>query len=83
MASSCTLINVAVALRTNSTIAFPCVFHLVGCSTYRRPVLSGRIEERLNQVIGEVSEEKRAGVVRPWTWSGVTPRTTRSGDLGC
>ncbi|MFI6797278.1 transposase [Streptosporangium canum] len=82
MASSCTLISVAVTLRTNSTIAFPCAFHLVGCSTYRRPVLSGRIEERLNQVIGEVSEEKRAGV-RPWTWSGVTSRTRRTGEASC
>ena len=47
-------------LRTNSNIAFQCAFHVVWCPKYRRRVLGGRIEERLEQLIREVIEEKGA-----------------------
>ncbi|WP_326641612.1 IS200/IS605 family transposase [Streptosporangium sp. NBC_01755] len=49
-----------VTLRTNSSIAFQCAFHVVWCPKYRRRVLGGRIEERLKQLIREVIEEKEA-----------------------
>ncbi|MEV6866431.1 IS200/IS605 family transposase, partial [Streptosporangium subroseum] len=53
----------AVTLRTNSNIAFQCAFHVAWCPTYRRRVLGGRIDERLNQLIREVIEEKGAWLV--------------------
>ena len=52
-----------VTLRTNSNIAFQCAFHVVWCPKYRRRVLGGRIEERLEQLIREVIEEKGAWLV--------------------
>ncbi|PSK66842.1 hypothetical protein B0E53_01177 [Micromonospora sp. MH33] len=42
---------------------FQCAFHVVWCPKYRRRVLSGGIEERLEHLIGEVVEEKGAWLV--------------------
>ncbi|MFG3601656.1 IS200/IS605 family transposase [Micromonospora chersina] len=53
----------SVALRSNSNVVFQCAFHVVWCPKYRRPVLGGRVEERLTQLIGEVVEEKGAWLV--------------------
>lgn len=50
-------------LRTNSSIAFQCAFHVVWCPKYRRRVLGGRIEERLKELIREVIAEKGAWLV--------------------
>ncbi|WP_406319756.1 IS200/IS605 family transposase [Streptosporangium sp. NBC_01639] len=41
-------------------MAFRCAFQVVGCPTCRRRILGGRIEERLEQMICEVIEEKEA-----------------------
>ncbi|WP_107075057.1 IS200/IS605 family transposase [Micromonospora sp. MH33] len=53
----------SVALRSNSDVVFQCAFHVVWCPKYRRRVLSGGIEERLEHLIGEVVEEKGAWLV--------------------
>ncbi|MFE9959014.1 IS200/IS605 family transposase [Micromonospora sp. NPDC005299] len=53
----------SVALRSNSNVVFQCAFHVVWCPKYRRRVLGGRVEERLEQLIGEVVEEKGAWLV--------------------
>lgn len=53
----------AVTLRSNSNITFQCAFHVVWCPKYRRPVLGGRIEERLKQIVREVIDEKGAWLV--------------------
>ncbi|WP_017583128.1 IS200/IS605 family transposase [Nocardiopsis valliformis] len=54
----------AATLRSNSNITFQCAFHVVWCPKYRRPVLGGRIEERLKQIIREVIDEKGAWLVK-------------------
>ncbi|MEU9111797.1 IS200/IS605 family transposase [Streptomyces sp. NPDC048483] len=51
-------------LRTNSTIAFRCAFHVVWCPKYRRRVLGGRIDARLKQIIREVIDEKGAWLIQ-------------------
>jgi putative transposase len=54
---------VAVTLRSNSNLVFQCAFHVVWCPKYRRPVIGGRMEQRLKQLIREVIEEKGAWLV--------------------
>jgi putative transposase len=51
---------VAVTLRSNSNVVFQCAYHVVWCPKYRRPVLGGRTEERLKQIVAEVVDEKGA-----------------------
>jgi putative transposase len=50
-------------LRTNATIAFQCAYHVVWCPKYRRPVIGGRMEARLKEVIAEVIAEKGAWLI--------------------
>jgi REP-associated tyrosine transposase len=50
-------------LRTNANIAFQCAYHVVWCPKYRRRVIGGRMEARLNEVIVEVIAEKGAWLV--------------------
>jgi putative transposase len=54
---------VGVRLRTNANIAFQCAYHVVWCPKYRRPVIGGRMEQRLKEIIGEVITEKRAWLI--------------------
>jgi REP-associated tyrosine transposase len=53
----------AVTLRSNENITFQCAFHVVWCPKYRRRVIGGLMEERLQQLIREVVEEKGAWLV--------------------
>jgi len=43
--------------RKNAGAVFSLKYHIVWCPKYRRPVLVGKIEERLLQLIGEKCEE--------------------------
>jgi transposase IS200 family protein len=58
-------VDVAVMLRSNSNVTFQCAFHVVWCPKYRRPVVGGRMEQRLTQLVGEVIEERGRGW---WGW---------------
>jgi putative transposase len=46
--------------RTNANIAVQCGYHVVWCPKYRRPVMGGRVEQRLKEIIAEVIVEKGA-----------------------
>lgn len=50
-------------LRSDSNVVFQCAFHVVWCPKYRRPVLGGRVEDRLRELIREVTAEKGAWLV--------------------
>ncbi len=52
--------GVAVTLRSNRDVVFQCAYHVVWCPKYRRPVLDGRIEDRLKEIVSEVVVEKGA-----------------------
>jgi putative transposase len=54
---------VGVTLRSNTNIVFQCAFHVVWYPKYRRPVIGGRVEERLKEIIREVVAEKGAWLV--------------------
>jgi putative transposase len=41
------------AMQTNTNIAFDCTYHVVWCPKYRRPVLVGRLDVRLKEVLRE------------------------------
>ena len=41
---------------------FACHYHVVWCPKYRRKLLVGRIETRLNQIISEVCQEHQAEI---------------------
>ena len=43
--------------RSNNNLVFSCKYHLVFCPKYRRKVLVGDVESRLNELIIEHSEE--------------------------
>ena len=57
------LSGVGVTLRTNANIAFQCAYRVVWCPKYRRAVIGGRMEQRLQQIIVEVVAEKGAWLV--------------------
>ena len=43
--------------KVNGNICFSCKYHVVFCPKYRRPVLTGGVDERLKQIIGQVASE--------------------------
>ncbi|GAB3293405.1 IS200/IS605 family transposase [Parasphingorhabdus pacifica] len=53
----------AVTQRSNANVTFQCAFHVVWCPKYRRPVISGRVEERLKELVREVTADKDAWLV--------------------
>ncbi|WP_435874600.1 IS200/IS605 family transposase [Nocardia vinacea] len=50
-------------VRDNSDIVFQCAYHVVWCSKYRRDVIGGGMEQRLEEIIREVVGEKGAWLV--------------------
>lgn len=54
---------VGLTLRSNANIAFACAYHVVWCPKYRRKVIGGRMQERLQEIIVEVIAEKGAWLI--------------------
>lgn len=50
-------------MRSNTNIAFQCGYHVVWCPKYRRKVIGGRMEVRLQEIIAEVIAEKGAWLI--------------------
>lgn len=50
-------------MKTNANIAFDCTYHVVWCPKYRRPVLTGRVEVRLKEVLRKICAEVGAEVL--------------------
>lgn len=50
-------------METNCNIAFNCKYHVVGCTKYRRKVLTAEIENALKQVVSDVCEERNATII--------------------
>lgn len=50
-------------VRSNNNISYRCTFQVVWCPKYRRPVLTGPVDERLKEIISEVCAEKDAPIV--------------------
>lgn len=52
-----------VTLRSSRNITYQCAYHVVWCPKYRRPVLHAPVDERLKQIIAEVTAEHEAEIV--------------------
>lgn len=50
-------------IKTNNNVAYRCHCHVVWCPKYRRKVLSGPVEDRLKQIVGEVCAERDAQII--------------------
>ena len=42
-----------VSYRSNRNVVYSCIYHCVWCPKYRRPVITGKVEVRLKQIIKE------------------------------
>ena len=49
--------------KKNNNIVYSCKYHVVWCPKYRRKVLVEKIDQRLKEIIREVSEEKKASLL--------------------
>ena len=50
-------------VRSNNNIVYRCVYHVVWCSKYRRPVIEGAVDARLKQIIREVCAERECNII--------------------
>ncbi len=51
------------ATRTNNNVVYRCTYHVVWCPKYRRSVLKGDVDTRLQAIIREVCAEHDAPIV--------------------
>ena len=49
--------------RSNNNVIYRCTFQVAGCPKYRRPVITGAVDERLKQIVREVCAEKDAPII--------------------
>ena len=49
--------------KSNRNVVYSCKYHVVGCSKYRRKVLTGEIEARLKELIVETAKGTNADVI--------------------
>jgi putative transposase len=50
-------------IKSNNNVSYACKYHVIWCPKYRRKVLAPPIDERLKQIINEVCEETRSGLI--------------------
>lgn len=50
-------------VRSNNNVVYRCIYHVVWCPKYRRPVITGEVDSRLKQIIREVCAEHDAPIV--------------------
>ncbi|AYF76410.1 IS200/IS605 family transposase [Nocardia yunnanensis] len=55
-------------IRSNNQIVYRCVFDVVWCTKYRRPVIDASISERLAQIVHNVCVERHAQVAQLETY---------------
>jgi len=49
--------------KSNNNIIYSCKYHVVWTPKYRRPVLTGGVDERLKTIINEVGEETSSEII--------------------
>jgi putative transposase len=49
--------------KSNNHVVYACKYHVVWCSKYRRPVLTGAVEKRLKNLVRDTAGERRAEVI--------------------
>ena len=49
--------------KSNNNVVYSCKYHVVWCSKYRRPVLTGAVEKRLKNLVRDTARQRRAEVI--------------------
>ena len=49
--------------KSNNNVVYSCKYHVVWCSKYRRPVLTGAVEKRLKNLVRDTAGQRRAEVI--------------------
>jgi putative transposase len=49
--------------KSNTNIVYSCKYHVIWCSKYRRKVLIDGIEDKLKEIVQQLSKEKEAEVI--------------------
>jgi putative transposase len=49
-------------IRSNNNVVYRCTYHVVWCPKYRRPVIAGEVDTRLQQIIRDVCAERDAPI---------------------
>jgi len=49
--------------RSNNNVVYRCTFQVAGCPKYRRPVITGAVDEHLKQIVPEVCAQKDAPII--------------------
>lgn len=47
---------------SNNNIVYRCIYHVIWCPKYRRPVLVNEVEQRLKQIIKQVAEKRQSEI---------------------
>lgn len=50
-------------IRSHDNVVYRCTYEVVWCPKYRRPVIDGPVQERLDQIIKEVCAERDAPII--------------------
>lgn len=50
-------------VRSNNNVVYRCAYHIVWCPKYRRPVIEGAVDARLEQIIREVCAERECNII--------------------
>ena len=50
-------------VHSNNHVVYRCTYHVVWCPKYRRPVIVGEVDTRLQQIVREVCEERGCAIV--------------------
>ena len=49
--------------KSNNNVVYSCQYHVVWCSKYRRPVLTGAVEKRLKNLVRDTARQRRAELI--------------------
>lgn len=49
--------------KSNNNILYACQYHIVWCPKYRRKVLINGVDTRLKEILIEVAQEKKCGII--------------------
>jgi len=50
------------AFRSNNNVVYRCIYHVIWCSKYRRPVLVNEVEQQLKQIIRQVADKRQSQI---------------------
>ncbi|MGE5443655.1 MAG: IS200/IS605 family transposase [Ignavibacteriales bacterium] len=50
-------------LKSNNNVVYSCIYHVIWCTKYRRPVLTSNIAQRLKQTIQQKADTFKANII--------------------